>query len=965
MGASVRTACVVIALLALACCGLPLSGQSPNPVPLISDPLVPTSVAPGGAGFTLTVNGTGFVSASVVNWNGSPRTTQFVSSSQLTATIPASDIATASTAWITVLSPSPGGGLSNVGYLGITSTAPTLTFTTASTNSSTAGIVSAVEVVVGDFNGDGKLDIAAVDSQLGGAVYLLLGNGDGTFQTLPVESGTSAIALTAGDFNGDGKLDLAVSNQGIAGSVDIFLGNGDGTFQSPKNVPVGRFPLGLVAGDFNGDGKLDLAVALNGAEGVGILLGNGDGTFQTPVAYGLDEMSGQEAPFALAVGDFNGDGKLDLAVGYAPQGSGRALGPVSGVTIILGNGDGTFQSPTPLGTRISPLIAAADINHDGKLDLVTIDGVLLGNGDGTFQAPVGPLAPSSPGIGDLNADGNLDLVFDGVYSLGNGDGTFQNEVSFGVGGSAIVVGDFNGDGKLDIAYPGGATVTTLLQGLFPVLTVSPSTLSFPNQTFETPSPPQTVTLTNGGTAAVSIAASGIAIAGADPADFSQTNNCAVTLAPGDTCSINVTYTPARNGIYTDTATLTITGAPGNPKTVGLSGNELAPAVSLTTASLTFGAQQVGTTSAAETVGLYNAGSAALSIAISISGDFAQTNNCGTSVAAGDACQIPVTFTPTANGNRTGTLTIADNAPGNPHIVTLTGTGGLPAPAVSLSPSTITFPSQYVGTSGLPQTLTVTNTGSAALTVTAATPSAADFGVLSNCSNPVAVGSSCTLGVFFDPTAGGTRTGTLKITDNAGNSPQTVALTGSGLDFSMTPGAAASATVTAGQTATYSIAVAPAGGFAANVALSCSGGPAGSACVVSPSTMALSGAAAQTAMVTVTTAAHGWLVPLRGGWPRDMRYRQTPMILILAAMFLLIVVASQCLRREQNLVWIRLAGFAALVTLGLTLTSCGGGSGSSGGGTNPEAGTYTVTVTGNFTSGATTLNHSAKLTLVVQ
>jgi hypothetical protein len=160
-------------------------------------------------------------------------------------------------------------------------------------------------------------------------------------------------------------------------------------------------------------------------------------------------------------------------------------------------------------------------------------------------------------------------------------------------------------------------------------------------------------------------------------------------------------------------------------------------------------------------------------------------------------------------------------------------------------------------------------------------------------------------------------------------------------------------------------VAPAGGFAASVALSCTGGPAGSACAVSPSTIALSGAAAQTAMVTVKTAATGWLLPFRGDWPRDARYRQTPMILTLAAMFVLMVVASQFLRREQNLAWSRVVGFAALVTLGLTLTSCGGGSGSGGGGTNPQAGTYTVTVTGNFTSGATTLNHSTKLTLVVQ
>jgi hypothetical protein len=310
-----------------------------------------------------------------------------------------------------------------------------------------------------------------------------------------------------------------------------------------------------------------------------------------------------------------------------------------------------------------------------------------------------------------------------------------------------------------------------------------------------------------------------------------------------------------------------------------------------------------------------------------------------------------------------TLNISDSAIGSPQVVYLAGTTN--GPGLTFSPSSITFASQYVGTTGLPQSVTLTNTGTAALSISNVATSPSDFGFLNACGGSLAAGASCAIGVFFDPAAGGTRTGTLTITDNAAGSPQTVTLTGSGQDFSVAPGAAASATVSAGQTASYSIAVAPAGGFAQNVALSCSGGPAGSACTVSPSTIALNGAAAQTAMVTVTTAANGWLLPFRGGWPRDARYRQTPMILTLAAMFLLMVIASQFLRREQNLAWIRVAGFAALVTLGLTLTSCGGGSGSGGGGTNPQAGTYTVTVTGNFTSGATTLNHSTKLTLVVQ
>ena len=119
------------------------------------------------------------------------------------------------------------------------------------------------------------------------------------------------------------------------------------------------------------------------------------------------------------------------------------------------------------------------------------------------------------------------------------------------------------------------------------------------------------------------------------------------------------------------------------------------------------------------------------------------------------------------------------------------------------------------------------------------------------------------------------------------------------------------------------------------------------------------------MVMVTTAAHAWTLPFEGGWQRGLRYWHTPTIPALAGMFLLMVVASRFWRRQQNLVWIRVAAFAALVTVGLTLTSCGGGSGSSGGGTNPQAGTYTISVTGNFTTGSTTLTHAAKLTLVVQ
>jgi hypothetical protein len=211
MRASVRTACVAVVLLVLASWGPPLSGQSPNPVPLIDDPLVPTSVAPGGSGFTLTLNGTGFVSASVINWNGSPLATHFVSSSQLTATVPAANIAVAGTAAIAVSNPAPGGGTSSLVYFSITGPASSLAFTPFQTGSSPQGnLLSLSQPVTGDFNGDGKLDVA-IPLSIG--VAILLGNGDGTFSSLNIIDigavsvpGTASLAV--GDFNGDSKLDL-------------------------------------------------------------------------------------------------------------------------------------------------------------------------------------------------------------------------------------------------------------------------------------------------------------------------------------------------------------------------------------------------------------------------------------------------------------------------------------------------------------------------------------------------------------------------------------------------------------------------------------------------------------------------------------------------------------------------------------------------------------------------------------
>jgi hypothetical protein len=340
-------------------------------------------------------------------------------------------------------------------------------------------------VVTADFNGDGKLDIAttAFDSlgtAVPGSVVILMGNGDGTFTVAPtIATPEQPCCLVTGDFNNDGKPDLAFASL-QDGSITILLGNGDGTF-SPGSTISGSFAdvFDLEVGDFNGDGNLDLVASNPQTEKVLVLLGNGDGTF-TPVA---TPPSTGNNPIAIAVGDFNQDGVLDMVVCNLISNAG--LGASSSLTVLLGNGDGTFTpAPTVTIPGGSEYVYAADFNLDGKLDLVVANvgyvpssvTILLGNGDGTFTPAGSPLDLPYLGaitVGDFNGDGIPDLgafaeVLAPTYSknvaalLGNGDGTFTsvtaNDVyipQFGV------AGDFNGDGLWDIALgaqDGGVTI---------------------------------------------------------------------------------------------------------------------------------------------------------------------------------------------------------------------------------------------------------------------------------------------------------------------------------------------------------------------------------------------------------------------------------------------------------------------------------------------------------------------------
>jgi hypothetical protein len=308
--------------------------------------------------------------------------------------------------------------------------------------------------------------------------------------------------------------------------------------------------------------------------------------------------------------------------------------------------------------------------------------------------------------------------------------------------------------------------------------VLPTSLTFAAQVVGTTSAPQVVTLTNNLTTTLTI--SSIGFTGTNSGDFAQTNNCGSSVNAGASCTINVTFTPAASG--TRTATLNVTDNAGNsPQTVSLSGTGIVP-VTLSTASISFGTVLVDSSATATPVTLTNNQSVSLTnISISVTGAaFSQVNTCGTSIAAGAQCTITVTFAPKTSGSQTGMVTISDSAINSPQTISLKGAGELP---VALSPGTLAFGTETVGTTSAPKTETITNNQRVALDISSITISGADASNFTEtgttCGSTLAAGAKCTITVTFTPSATGARSATLDITDSALTSPQTAKLTGTG------------------------------------------------------------------------------------------------------------------------------------------------------------------------------------------
>jgi FG-GAP-like repeat/Abnormal spindle-like microcephaly-assoc'd, ASPM-SPD-2-Hydin/FG-GAP repeat len=510
-----------------------------------------------------------------------------------------------------------------------------------------------------DFNRDGKLDlVTAVTPNLSGpttgGISILLSNGKTLFDgrstySLGATSSNVATSIAAGYLDGDTEPDLVLTEPS-GSQISVLINKGSGTFlpATVYNDPYG--PMAVVTGDFNNQGHIDVAVInantdSSGRYTVSVFPNNGHGVLSSPTQYQVAGGASFAGANAIAAGDFNNDGHLGIVTAGSDSVGNNT------VSVLLGTSTGLQPYKSyPTGGITAPTgIVVADFNNDGYPDFAVGNGadntvsIFLNNKNGTFSLqPNSPVAAGGNAItlaaGSFHGNGTIDLAvglggaFPGLGILkGNGDGTFQQVATYSTpnNGYAVTVGDFNHDGNLDVALslvnPGAPGFVTVLPG--------DGLGGFSSEVDLITEPLVPV---NAGMHPYGIVA----------ADFNNDGSLDLATANGSTF--------------------------GNSGSATVLLNE--PVIGLSTTSLAFASQKVGTTSAPQAVTVSNPSATPMKVTITISGDFHETNNCPAKLLVGANCTIEVTFSPTVTGARTGTLTIKDNALSSPQKLPLTGTG---------------------------------------------------------------------------------------------------------------------------------------------------------------------------------------------------------------------------------------------------------------------------------------------------
>jgi hypothetical protein len=833
--------------------------------------------------------------------------------------------------------------------------------------------VSPQEIAVADLNGDGKADLAVLNLVCppntptcpAGSVSILLGNGDGTFQPhVDYATGAAPVAIVVGDFNGDGKLDLATTNHinpidsGSPGTVSILRGNGDGTFQTHTDFSAGTGVGKIAAADFNNDGKLDLIITNTPSasnDAVLFMLGNGDGTFQPSKTLSI-----AGTPVAFATGDFNHDGNADLAVTSQPN----------TVSVLLGNGNGTFQARVDYPVAPFPgAIIAADLNQDQNLDLIVgVVGVLqegglsvlLGRGDGTFQDHADYIegSPSVVAVADFDGDGKKDIALAGGAGsaqivLGKGDGTLPQQVQYSLAGSpsAVAIADFNNDGKPDLVLPNcsaqcqNATLSVLLgngDGSFQTRKDSPIAgfASFMTTGDFNGDGKQDVAVTNQQDAAITVLLGngdgsfqpgvnysvGDHPAGIVAGDFNQDGVLDLAVAnPSDSANQpdNTVFILLGSGDGTFKPPTAFQTGPG-PLRLAVGDFNRDGKLDLAVADAGTPAQGPGLVS----VLLGN-------------GDGTFQNHQDFSIDTSIASAVIV-----SDFNRDGILDLAvaanlDNEIG--HAVILIGNGD----------GSFQFSTKNVYGTGLISTGIAAGDFNGDGVPDIAVPSLATSnlfllrgkgdgllqyqGIYGTSIHPLAVVTAdLNADNLSDVVVANSSSNNVTVWISHASSPD--------FSLSLTP---SSQTIKSGDSATYTLTATPIGGLRGTVSLSCSGNPTRSHCVVSPSTIDLSSSAG-TATITVgpgSSTAAAAVAPSSRSW-------QTLALSLAGVLGLLGMTQQGRSSRKLLVTW---SCSALLIVLVGTMASCGGiGSG-------PSPGTSTITIDG--TSGS--LQHSASATLVIK